>query len=153
MVRILGQRRRRRRRPVRAECRGRRWCGGVGPHGLFDPAGRRSCQRAEARRGLPGDQRRRVGARLRDDRRRDVDRSFWRPHGRYPGSQDARIVSMGKVLTHMAMSLDGFIANPTDEPGELFDWYWGGDVTVASANDEMTFNVDAASAEMLRDLI
>ena len=60
---------------------------------------------------------------------------------------------MGKVLTHMAMSLDGFIANPDDDPGELFEWYWGGDVTVASANDEMTFQVDAASAAMLRDLI
>ncbi len=60
---------------------------------------------------------------------------------------------MAKVLTHMAMSLDGFIANADDDPGELFDWYWGGDVTVASANDDMTFRVDEASAGMLRELI
>jgi dihydrofolate reductase len=59
---------------------------------------------------------------------------------------------MGKVLTHMAMSLDGFIATPQDEPQELFDWYWGGDTTVPSHND-MTFQVDAASAEMLRPLL
>jgi dihydrofolate reductase len=60
---------------------------------------------------------------------------------------------MGKVLTHMAMSLDGFIANPDDGPGELFDWYWGGDVTVPSHQAGMTFQVDEASAQMLRDLI
>ena len=60
---------------------------------------------------------------------------------------------MGKVLTHMAMSLDGYIANPEDSPDELFDWYWGGDVTVPSFQDEMTFQVDEASAEMLRDLL
>ena len=30
---------------------------------------------------------------------------------------------MGKVLTHMTMSLDGFIADPDDQVGELFEWY------------------------------
>jgi dihydrofolate reductase len=59
---------------------------------------------------------------------------------------------MGTVLSHMVMSLDGFIANPYDAPDELFDWYWGGGVTVPSLN-EMTFQVDEASAGMLRDLI
>jgi len=59
---------------------------------------------------------------------------------------------MTKVLTHMCMSLDGFIAQPDDDPAELFDWYWGGDVTVPSAQEGMTFSVDAASAPMLRDL-
>src|SRR5215207_4703576 len=61
-------------------------------------------------------------------------------------------IHMGKVLTHMTMSLDGFIANPDDTPGELFDWYGAGDVSVASANDDVSFAVDAASAEVLRDL-
>lgn len=60
---------------------------------------------------------------------------------------------MGKVLTHMAMSLDGYIANPGDGPDELFDWYWGGDVTVRSHQAGMSFQVDEASAQMLRDLI
>jgi dihydrofolate reductase len=60
---------------------------------------------------------------------------------------------MGKVLTHMAMSLDGYIANPNDDPEELFDWYWGGGVTVPSLQEEMSFQVDEASAAMLRDLI
>jgi dihydrofolate reductase len=60
---------------------------------------------------------------------------------------------MGRVLTHLTMSLDGYIADPDDRPGELFDWYWGGDEAVASHQEGMTFSVDAASAEMLRALI
>ena len=59
---------------------------------------------------------------------------------------------MTKVLTHMCMSLDGFVAQPDDQPGELFDWYWGGDVVVPSAQEGMTFAVDEASAPMLREL-
>ena len=60
---------------------------------------------------------------------------------------------MTKVLTHMCMSLDGFVAQPDDNPAELFDWYWSGDVTVPSAQDTMSFSVDAASAAMLQELI
>ncbi len=59
---------------------------------------------------------------------------------------------MAKVLTHMCMSLDGFVAQLDDDPAELFDWYWNGDVVVPSAQDAMTFSVDAASAPMLREL-
>lgn len=59
---------------------------------------------------------------------------------------------MAKVMTHMCMSLDGFVARPDDDPGELFDWYWGGDVEVPSAQEGMTFRVDAASAPTLREL-
>ena len=56
------------------------------------------------------------------------------------------------MLTHMCMSLDGFVAQPDDNPAELFDWYWGGDVVVPSAQETMSFSVDAASAPMLREL-
>jgi dihydrofolate reductase len=59
---------------------------------------------------------------------------------------------MGKVLSHMTMSLDGYIAQPDDDPAELFDWYGAGNVSVPSANDTVEFNVDEASAELLRDL-
>jgi dihydrofolate reductase len=59
---------------------------------------------------------------------------------------------MAKVLTHMCMSLDGFVAQPDDNPAELFDWYWIGDVVVPSAQDAMSFSVDAASAPMLQEL-
>src|SRR3954465_1721739 len=59
---------------------------------------------------------------------------------------------MTKVLTHMCMSLDGFVAQPDDNPAELFNWYWNGDVVVPSAQENMTFSVDAASAPMLQEL-
>jgi dihydrofolate reductase len=60
--------------------------------------------------------------------------------------------TMGKVLTHMTMSLDGFIADPGDQVGELFEWYEAGDVAVPSANEDVTFAVDDASAGVLSDL-
>ena len=59
---------------------------------------------------------------------------------------------MAKVMTHMCMSLDGFVAGPDDDPAELFDWYSGGDVAVPSAQETMSFSVDPASAPMLREL-
>src|SRR6476469_6358060 len=59
---------------------------------------------------------------------------------------------MTNVLTHMCMSLDGFVAQTDDNPAELFDWYWSGDVVVPSAQENMSFSVDAASAPMLREL-
>src|SRR5262245_44993977 len=59
---------------------------------------------------------------------------------------------MTKVLTHMCTSLDGFVAQPDDDPAELFGWYWGGDVVLPSAQETMTFSVDAASAPMLQEL-
>jgi dihydrofolate reductase len=61
---------------------------------------------------------------------------------------------MGKVITHMTISLDGYIAKPNDDPAELFDWYQAGDVTVEHANKDLgNFKVDAASAEVLEDLM
>jgi hypothetical protein len=60
---------------------------------------------------------------------------------------------VNKVFTHMTMSLDGYVADPDDQPGELFDWYEAGEVSVASANEDVAFNVDEASAEALRGLI
>jgi len=59
---------------------------------------------------------------------------------------------MGKVITHMTMSLDGYVADSDDQPGELFDWYEAGEVSVASANENVAFDVDEASAEVLGDL-
>lgn len=59
---------------------------------------------------------------------------------------------MGKVVSHMTMSLDGFIADPDDQVRELFDWYDAGDVHVTSANEDVAFNLDAAGAEIWREL-
>lgn len=54
---------------------------------------------------------------------------------------------MQKVISHMTMSLDGFIAGPDDEVGELFDWYTVGDVTVQTPNPDITVNLDEADAQ------
>jgi len=59
---------------------------------------------------------------------------------------------MGKVCTHMTMSLDGYIADPEDQVEELFEWYEAGEVSVASASESIGFEVDEASAEVLREL-
>lgn len=60
---------------------------------------------------------------------------------------------MGKVLSHLTMSLDGFIAKPDDDPGEIFEWYQDGEVSVPSANPDISLEVDPASAAMLHELI
>jgi dihydrofolate reductase len=61
---------------------------------------------------------------------------------------------MAKVTTHMTMSLDGYIADPNDQVGELFDWYQAGDVAVGHASDDMgEFNVDKDSAEVLANML
>jgi len=60
---------------------------------------------------------------------------------------------MGKVWTHMTMSLDGYIADPKDQVGELFDWYEAGEASVTSANEQIAFAVDEASAQVLDELL
>lgn len=59
---------------------------------------------------------------------------------------------MGRVISHMTMSLDGFIADPDDQVGELFEWYGAGEVDVPNPNEAVSFRVDDASARMLREL-
>ncbi len=66
---------------------------------------------------------------------------------------------MGKVMSGLAMSLDGFIAAPNDGPGNplgeggmrLFDWYSSGDIEYVVPSGEMMFKVSKQSAEMLRE--
>jgi dihydrofolate reductase len=60
---------------------------------------------------------------------------------------------MGRIFTHMTMSLDGFIADPDDGVGELFGWYEAGPVTVPSADERWSFQVDEDSARLLREVM
>lgn len=62
-------------------------------------------------------------------------------------------VRRSEVYTHMSMSLDGYVADPKDGTGELFGWYDASDVTVPSADERWSFQVDANSAEMLREVL
>jgi dihydrofolate reductase len=57
---------------------------------------------------------------------------------------------MSKVISHMTMSLDGFIADPQDGIDELFGWYGAGSVSVPMADETFTFSVDEPGAELLR---
>ncbi|GAB3221284.1 dihydrofolate reductase family protein [Glycomyces halotolerans] len=59
---------------------------------------------------------------------------------------------MSKVLSHMTMSLDGYVAQPDDQVGELFDWYEAGEVGMSTPNEDVSFEVDDASAEELGSL-
>lgn len=58
---------------------------------------------------------------------------------------------MATVVANMSMSLDGFIADPHDEVGPLFDWYQTGPVTTPSASEQWSFKTDEASAKQLRE--
>jgi hypothetical protein len=60
---------------------------------------------------------------------------------------------MATVVAEMTMSLDGFVADPSDGVDELFGWYANGDVAVPSADPDRTFHVSEASAGHLRDLL
>lgn len=58
---------------------------------------------------------------------------------------------MAKVVAHLSMSLDGFIADPHDGVEELFGWYDNGEVVVPSRDPRWTFHVSEASAPVLRE--
>jgi hypothetical protein len=60
---------------------------------------------------------------------------------------------MGKVVSHMTMSLDGFIADPHDGVAELFGWYDAGTVSVPSSDERWSFKVDERSAQLLREAL
>ena len=61
---------------------------------------------------------------------------------------------MSKLVALMSMSLDGFVADPSDGVGEVFDWYANsGDVEFnTGGSDPMKFKVSAPSAVHLRAL-
>ena len=60
---------------------------------------------------------------------------------------------MGTVIAEMTMSLDGFVADPSDGVEQLFGWYGSGHVAVPTPGSEMTFQTSEASAGHLRELL
>lgn len=60
---------------------------------------------------------------------------------------------MGKVITGITMSLDGFIAGPDDEVQHLFKWYFSGDTEVRLGDMEPVLKVSPESAEVIKDAI
>jgi dihydrofolate reductase len=61
---------------------------------------------------------------------------------------------MSKVVAIMSMSLDGYVADPGDGVGEVFDWYFrSGPVEIhTGGSDPMTFTMSEASARHVRSL-
>ncbi len=60
---------------------------------------------------------------------------------------------MGKVVTGVSMSLDGFIAGPEEDFGQLFKWYSSGDTDFKFPDGRMVVKVSPASAELLQETI
>lgn len=60
---------------------------------------------------------------------------------------------MSKVIADMSMSLDGFVADPQDNPQEVFGWFFGGDVETPTAIPGVSFRTSVASAEHLRSAL
>ena len=61
---------------------------------------------------------------------------------------------MSTVYTGASVSLDGYIAGPSESSFEhLFKWYGNGDVEVPTTHPEMTLRMTAVSAEHLRNVI
>ena len=50
---------------------------------------------------------------------------------------------LGKVVSHMTMSLDGFIADPQDGVAELFGWYEAGTVIRKDCFDQNSASTGA----------
>jgi len=60
---------------------------------------------------------------------------------------------MSKLVAIMSMSLDGYVADRNDGVGEVFDWYFSGEVEIHTGGSApMTFRVSEQSAEHIRSL-
>jgi dihydrofolate reductase len=58
---------------------------------------------------------------------------------------------VARVIAELSMSLDGFVADPADQVGPLFDWYGNGPVETPTAfPDKWQFRTSQASAGYLR---
>ena len=60
---------------------------------------------------------------------------------------------MATVISHMTMSLDGFIAHPDDTIDGLFDWYGAGPIEVPTANPGIGFHLDEPGAALMREMV
>jgi dihydrofolate reductase len=64
-----------------------------------------------------------------------------------------RTRTMGKVITGITMSLDGFIAGPNDDVSQIFKWYFSGTTAVPMQDGQMVLKVAPESAVLLEEAI
>jgi dihydrofolate reductase len=62
-------------------------------------------------------------------------------------------ITMGKVISSVSMSLDGFIAGPEDDVQHLFKWYFSGDTEFEVQGGRMVLKVSPESARLLEEAI
>ncbi len=60
---------------------------------------------------------------------------------------------MGHVIANLAMSIDGFIANPDDGCDDLFGFYDNGDVELVLADGWPAFHMHEPSATLFREAV
>jgi dihydrofolate reductase len=60
---------------------------------------------------------------------------------------------VARVIASFSMSLDGFVADPCDAVGPLFDWYENGEVEVPWPGNDMVSHTTPTSAAYLLDTI
>lgn len=58
---------------------------------------------------------------------------------------------MSKVVVDLSMSLDGFIAHHDGRTDEVHAWYGSGNKPIKMPNSDLTFTVDPASEEVVRE--
>ena len=59
---------------------------------------------------------------------------------------------MATTVLFAAVSLDGYIAQPDDGVGELFDFYDAGDVETAPGDPDRAFHLDTSSADHVKEV-
>jgi dihydrofolate reductase len=62
-------------------------------------------------------------------------------------------MKVGKVITNITMSLDGYIAGPNDDVSQLFKWYSSGPTEIPVQGGRMVLKVSPQSAALLEDAI
>lgn len=60
---------------------------------------------------------------------------------------------MARTIANMSMSLDGFIADPSDGVEHLFGWYGNGEVITPTADERWSFRTSPARATLLREAV
>jgi dihydrofolate reductase len=58
---------------------------------------------------------------------------------------------MGKVMTNLSMSLDGFIAGPNDDVHQVFAWTMSGDSDIPVQGGRLVLKVSPQSAELIEE--
>ena len=60
---------------------------------------------------------------------------------------------MGKVITSLSLSLDGFVAGPNDDVQHVFAWLMSGDTAIPVQGGRMVLKVSPQSAEILKEAL